>query len=201
MAAATEGGSRFAAATAGLWASLVALAAALVITGFVWPGGADADVPEGAPVRLRLPELHRTTPVVPIKLEGNVLDPPRNVKQVGWWRGSAKPGARQGQTVITGHTVHTGGGSLNRLDHLQVDQRVTVITTKARISYEVDEVEVLSRRELAEQAPELFGQDHGDGRLVLVTCTDWNGREYESNVVVIAHRYAAQERTPAKAGG
>ena len=40
--------------------------------------------------------------------------------------------------------------------------------------------------ELARHARELFGQDHGRGRLVLVTCTDWDGAAYRGNIVVFA---------------
>jgi len=193
---------RVAAAAGGLWTAAVALAVAMVLAGLVWPGDADADVPPGAPVKLELPGAKRGTPVVPIRLEGTVLDPPRNVKQVGWWMGSAKPGRRVGQTVITGHTVHTGGGSLNRLGHLREDQQVTLVTTKARIRYEIADVRVLSRDELARQSQGLFGQDHGEGRLVLVTCTAWNGSEYEKNIVLTAERVAAQplKKRPARAG-
>jgi hypothetical protein len=45
---------------------------------------------------------------------------------------------------------------------------------------------VYSRAELADNSRKLFGQDTGSGRLVLVTCTDWNGASYDNNVVVFA---------------
>jgi hypothetical protein len=52
--------------------------------------------------------------------------------------------------------------------------------------YVVQRTSVYSHSRLASHAQELFGQDHGRGRLVLVTCTDWDGVEYERNVVVLA---------------
>ncbi|NYI75470.1 sortase domain-containing protein [Nocardioides panzhihuensis] len=184
--------SRFAAAASGLWTALVVLSIAMVLAGLVWPSGSAAtEVPPGAPQRLELPGLNTKARVVPIRLDGEVLDPPRNPREIGWWVGSAKPGSAQGQTVVTGHTVHTGGGSLNKLDHIEEGQEVDIVTKDGTFQHQVDSVEVLSRKELAEQAQRIFGQDHGDGRLVVITCTDWNGSSYDSNIVVFAHRFNA----------
>ena len=188
----TDSPSRFAAAASGLWTALTTLAVVMVLAGLVWPGGdAAAEVPPGAPQRLELPGLKTKAKVVPIRLHGEVLDPPRNPREIGWWVGSAKPGSAQGQTVVTGHTVHTGGGSLNKLDHIKRGQEVDVVTKDGTFQHQVDSVEVLSRQELAEQAERIFAQDHGDGRLVVITCTDWNGSGYDSNIVVFAHRFNA----------
>ncbi|NGN94143.1 class F sortase [Nocardioides sp. KC13] len=191
--------SRLAAAAGGLWTALVVLAVAMVLGGLVWPGGSAAvEVPPGAPKRLELPGLNTKAKVVPIRLDGEVLDPPRNPREIGWWVGSAKPGSAQGQTVVTGHTVHTGGGSLNKLDHIEEGQEVDIVTKDGTFQHQVDSVEVLSRKELAEQAQRIFGQDHGDGRLVIITCTDWNGSSYDSNIVVLAHRFNALPRVQKK---
>lgn len=187
--------SRVAAAGAALWTAVAALAAVLVVAGIAWPThSAGADLPPGVPVQLRMPSAHTRAAVVPIRLEGATLDPPRNYTQVGWWRRSALPGTGRGQTVVTGHTVHTGGGSMNRLGRLRPSQEVDLLTRTAMFQYQVDSVEVLSRAELARRAEQLFGQRRGDGRLVLVTCTDWNGTDYESNIVVLAHRFGAIAR-------
>lgn len=190
---------RLAAAAGGLWTALVVLAVAMVLAGLLWPSGSAAvEVPPGAPQRLELPGLNTKAKVVPIRLDGEVLDPPRNPREIGWWVGSAKPGSAQGQTVVTGHTVHTGGGSLNKLDHIEEGQEVDIVTKDGTFQHQVDSVEVLSRKELAEQAQRLFGQDHGDGRLVIITCTDWNGSSYDSNVVVLAHRFNALPKAQKK---
>lgn len=178
------------ATTAAIQAIVLVLGVGLVIGGFVVPQG--EPVPRYAaatpadPVKLRMPALEVTAPVVPVGLEGEVLDPPRDFHDVGWWTGSARPGQRSGQTVITGHTVHTGGASMNRLRELAAGQVVDVITHQGTVRYRVTGEEILSRDEVTERAVELFGQDTGDGRLVLVSCADWNGSYYESNVVVFA---------------
>ena len=44
---------------------------------------------------------------------------------------------------------------------------------------------VLAKGELAREAERVFAQD-GPPRLVLLTCEDWDGAAYRSNVVVVA---------------
>ena len=181
------------AVVAGIQLLVTVVAGGSVVGSFVVPGGdAAAGTPAytaigpGAPVRLSMPSLGVTAPVVPITMDGRALDPPRDYREVGWWSASAKPGSGQGQTVITGHTVHTGGASMNRLGDLAVDDFVDVISRRGTMRYVVQRTKVYSKAQIARHAPELFGQDHGRGRLVLVTCTDWDGVAYESNVVVVA---------------
>ncbi len=82
--------------------------------------------------------------------------------------------------------MHTGGGALDRLPEITRGARVDVVTCTGRMRYRVVRVAVLGRDELARDAVSLFGQDGGDGRLVLVSCTDWNGSSYDANVVVLA---------------
>ncbi|SFC84463.1 LPXTG-site transpeptidase (sortase) family protein [Nocardioides terrae] len=169
------------------------LAGGSVVGSFVVPGGDDAAGPPqytaigpGAPIRLSMPKLKVTAPVVPITMADKALDPPRDYHEVGWWVSSARPGDLGGQTVITGHTVHTGGASMNHLGRLHAGDLVDVISKRGTMRYIVGRTKVYSKAQLAEHAQELFGQDHGRGRLVLITCTDWDGVEYESNVVVLA---------------
>ena len=44
---------------------------------------------------------------------------------------------------------------------------------------------MLSRDELARRSADVFGRT-GPPRLVLITCEDWDGTAYRSNVVVTA---------------
>ncbi len=104
---------------------------------------------------------------------------------MGWWSGGARPGATIGSAVVTAHTVHTGGGAFDDLDKLRPGAIVTVITGTGRITYVATSVTNYAKRSLAKHAAELFDQTT-HGRLVLVTCEDWNGKVYLSNVVVIA---------------
>jgi LPXTG-site transpeptidase (sortase) family protein len=139
----------------------------------------------GAPGRLVVPALSIDAPVVPIGAPGGVLTPPADPQVLGWWADGARPGAARGSALVTGHTVSSGGGAMDDLETLRPGDRVRMTTDRGRIEYAVEQVEVLGKGELARRAENLFDQEV-PGRLVLITCEDWNGEEYLSNVVVTA---------------
>ncbi|TWD82736.1 LPXTG-site transpeptidase (sortase) family protein [Kribbella amoyensis] len=143
----------------------------------------------GRPTRISLPQLGITAPVVGIKAVNGQLIPPADATKVGWWSGGAQPGAARGSAVITGHTVHNGGGAFDDLDQLRPGTTVTVTTARGTLRYQVTSVTTYRKRSLAAHAGELFDQQV-KGRLVLVTCEDWNGQVYLSNVVVVARPMA-----------
>jgi LPXTG-site transpeptidase (sortase) family protein len=149
------------------------------------PDAAPASWKPGAPRRLLVPSLGVDAPVVPIEAPGGVLTPPADPQVLGWWADGAKPGARTGSALVTGHTVHSGGGAMDDLEQLARGDRVWMRTDRGKIGYDVRSVVVLGKGELAERAEQLFSQQV-PGRLVLITCEDWNGVEYLSNVVVTA---------------
>lgn len=147
------------------------------------------------PVRLVVPALKIRAPILPIEVNANaVLDPPRNPRDVGWWQRSAKPGATTGQTVLTGHTVHTGGGVMDKLGTLRKGQLVRVVTPSGTMTYSATRVVTWSKPELARRAVEIFAQKRGDVRLVLITCSGWTGSSYTSNVVVFAEPLGVREK-------
>jgi LPXTG-site transpeptidase (sortase) family protein len=181
----------------GLSTRLLVLFLAMVIAGFVIPspgvagndrsGSYHALAAPSKPVRLIVPEIGLKAPIVPIEIAPNgVLTPPSDVHEVGWWQRSAKPGATAGQTLITGHTVHTGGGVMNKLGDLRPGAIIRIQTPRGTVDYSATKVFVYSRAEVAQHAQELFGQDREHGRLVLVTCTGWTGHDYTSNIIVFA---------------
>jgi LPXTG-site transpeptidase (sortase) family protein len=132
--------------------------------------------------------------VIPIEMNTDgVLHPPDDVSEVGWWQRSAKPGAHTGQTLLTGHTVSSGGGVMDDLGELEAGDRVRVKSPRGTVIYETTRVRDYSTEQVAAQARKLFGQDREDGRLVLVTCSDWNGEVYESNTIVFAERIGARK--------
>jgi LPXTG-site transpeptidase (sortase) family protein len=146
------------------------------------------------PIKLVVPSLKIHAAIRPIEVNSsNVLDPPSNVHEVGWWQRSVRPGADHGQTVLTGHTVHTGGGVMNRLGKLQPGNVVRVITPKGTMVYRTTRVITLTKAELAQRSTELFGQGRETNRLVLVTCTGWTGKTYTSNIVVFAKPLGVRE--------
>jgi LPXTG-site transpeptidase (sortase) family protein len=139
----------------------------------------------GVPQRIVVPELRIDHPVVGIDAPGGVLRPPDDPQVLGWWRPGARPGERRGSALVTGHTVSSGGGAFDDLETLQPGDRVVIRTTRGRIDYRVTGVTVYGKAGLARHAARVFSQTV-PGRLVLITCEDWNGTEYLSNAVVTA---------------
>lgn len=139
----------------------------------------------GVPLTLRIPRLDVTTDVVAVDAEGGVLVPPADPGLVGWWEDGARPGSPDGAVVLTGHTVHAGGGVFDGLAVLQPGAVVEVTTPRGALTYVVTEVLDLSKAQLASVASEMFGSS-GRARVVLVTCSDWDGERYRGNTVVVA---------------
>lgn len=139
----------------------------------------------GAPVEVRVPALGIVAPVIPVKAPGRRLVPPSDPGQLGWWADGAKPGARTGSALITGHSVNNGHGALNDLETIRRGDRIVVATRRDAVRYVVRQVRVFHKGTVARQAEKLFDQSV-PGRLVLVTCEDWDGQQFLSNVVVTA---------------
>lgn len=139
----------------------------------------------GVPRRVVVPRLGVDAPVVGIDAPGGVLRPPDDPQVLGWWRSGARPGAAAGSALVTGHTVSSGGGAFDDLEMLEPGDRVRVRTTRGVVDYHVTGVTTYRKASLAEDAARVFSQTV-PGRLVLVTCEDWDGSTYLSNAVVFA---------------
>lgn len=139
----------------------------------------------GAPTRVRVPSLGVDAPVLPVRAPERTLIPPSDPQRLGWWADGAKPGAARGSALVAGHTVHTGGGALDHLETVEPGDLVVVRTDEGAIRYDVRRVQVFSKGAIADHATTLFSQKV-PGRLVLITCEDWDGERYLSNVVVTA---------------
>jgi hypothetical protein len=154
------------------------------------PAPAPRPVAPSSPTKLVVPALAVKAPVVDIDLSTDaVLEPPPDPDLVGWWTGSAEPGDTVGRVVVTGHTVSTGGGALDLLPDLAKGDKVVLVTETGRHRYRVTDNLFATYREVAEHAQDIFGQteESPDGaRLILVTCTGFNGDFYEGNSIVVA---------------
>jgi LPXTG-site transpeptidase (sortase) family protein len=139
----------------------------------------------GDPTRLSIPALDVAAPIDAVGTRRDVLVPPADPQWFGWWGEGAAPG-EPGRALLAGHTVHTGGGALDDLEMLEPGDRVVVSSEERRTRWVVESVRVLGKGELARRAEQVFAQD-GPPRLVLLTCEDWDGATYLSNVVVVAH--------------
>jgi sortase (surface protein transpeptidase) len=139
----------------------------------------------GAPERLRIPALHVDAAVLAVHAPGRTLVPPSDPTEVGWWADGAEPGAGRGSALIAGHTVHTGGGALDDLEDVRRGDTIVVRTDHGTLDYVVRSVHVYRKGRIAADARQLFSQTV-PGRLVVLTCEDWDGERYLSNVVVTA---------------
>lgn len=143
----------------------------------------------GTPRRVIIPRLDVRAQVDPIETVDRTLVPPADPQRLGWWRDGARPGD-PGTAVITGHTVHTGGGALDDLETLVPGDEVIVADGRTQVAYDVTSVEIYSAAEVARDHRRLFKQE-GRPRLMLVTCEDWNGEIYLSSVIVMAEPHDA----------
>ena len=136
---------------------------------------------------LRIPRIGVQAPVVPIKSnEDRVLEPPRDPSIAGWWSEGAAPGEPRGSAVVVGHSVRNdGGGVFDDIGDLNRGDAIEVERSDSTLNYRVKSVEVMSKHELARNAEEIFAQT-GAGRLVVISCEDWDGTAWRSNVVTIA---------------
>src|ERR1700712_2051379 len=154
---------------------LLLLVGALVAAAYLMPSGGKAPAfrplsSPAKPIELVVPALKIHAKITPIEVNAqNVLDPPGDVHQVGWWRRSVRPGNDHGQTVLTGHTVHTGGGVMNRLGQLHPGNVVRVVTPRGTMVYQTTKVVTLTKAQLAKRSAALFGQGRGSNRLGVVT--------------------------------
>jgi LPXTG-site transpeptidase (sortase) family protein len=136
---------------------------------------------------LRIPRIGLDAPVVPIKInKDRILEPPRDPTVAGWWSDGAAPGESEGSAVVVGHTVRNhGGGVFDDIGDLGRGDAITVEGSDSTLTYRVQSVEVLSKDQVARNAEAIFAQT-GAGRLVIVTCDDWDGKVWRSNIITIA---------------
>ncbi len=139
----------------------------------------------GAPRSIHIGRLGITSPVQPIHVVGSALIPPSDPDVLGWWADGARPGDPRGSVLVTGHTVSTGGAALDRLEELRPGDAVTVQTRRDTVEYAVRRTASIDKGLVARRAQRLFNQEV-PGRLVLITCGDWDGTRHRSNVVVTA---------------
>ena len=137
--------------------------------------------------RVRIPRIGVDAPVVAIQAnENRVLDPPQDPSVVGWWSDGAAPGDTRGSAVLVGHTVrNNGGGVFDEMGDLGRGDAIEVDGSDSTLSYRVKSIKVLSKEEVARNAEEIFAQT-GAGRLVIITCDDWDGSAWRANIVTIA---------------
>jgi hypothetical protein len=136
-----------------------------------------------APVRLAVAGLSGVQLVAPLVSSTTdpqhaLLAPPDDAPLVSWWSGS-------GQTILLGHAGPAGGG-LTAIADLGKGDFVELLTKQGTMRYEVDSVRSFDPATLERVGIQLFKQDGGAGRLVLLSAEGWNGAAYQHSVVVTA---------------
>ena len=88
--------------------------------------------------------------------------------------------------MLVGHTLrHTDGGVFDEIGYLSRGDPIEVEGPHSTLTYRVDSIDVLSIGDFAHNAPQIFKQT-GPGRLVLITCGNFDGTVWRSNIVIIA---------------
>jgi hypothetical protein len=140
-----------------------------------------------APFGLRIPRIGVDALVMPIKSnEEGILQPPQDISVAGWWSDGAAPGEPQGSAVLVGHAVtNRVGGVFDDLGSLSRDDAIEVRGLHATLTYRVQSNDELSKEEFARNAEQIFDQTRA-GRLVIITCGEFDGTGWQSNIVIIA---------------
>ena len=94
------------------------------------------------------------------------------------------PSARIGGTGRTQRTQQRRR-RFRRREHLSRGDAIEVEGSHSTLTYRVESIDVLSKDDFARNAEQIFDQT-GAARLVVITCGDFDGTVWRSNVVIIA---------------
>ena len=143
------------------------------------------DHSEGPPKRLEIPRLDVDATVLALgKAEDGSQEVPKALDDTGWWRHGSKPG-EPGNTVIVGHTASKDDGVFDDLGTLRRGDRIAVRTRDGARDYRVTGTEEVAVENFASASDSIY-RETGPSGLVLLTCGDWNGRDYDTTVIVRA---------------
>ncbi|MGJ9422413.1 class F sortase [Aeromicrobium sp. CF3.5] len=139
----------------------------------------------GVPDRLEIASLRIDAPVASVgTLPNNAQEVPTALDETGWWRDGSQPGA-QGNAVIVGHTASDDDGVFDRLVDIGEGDEIIVSGTKGSRAFDVVQTDVIPVDDFASVAADVY-KTTGPSGLVLMTCGDWNGTEFETTVIVHA---------------
>ena len=142
------------------------------------------------PVRVRIPQIGVTAPVIPTGLDKNrsaVI--PEDIMKVGWYKLGVAPGSSQGSAVLIAHRDgrEQGHGAFYSIGALTLGDRIIVTNSVGeRLKYKVVAREMIPKEKLPTQ--EIFAID-GAPRLTLISCGGYYSKSnggYQDNIVVTA---------------
>jgi hypothetical protein len=143
-----------------------------------------------APVRLAVGGLSGVQLVAPL-VSTDVAPrtflqaPPDDAPLVTWWSGGARAGAPHGQTILLAHAAGDSGG-LTQVAGLGAGDFVELLTKRGTMRYEISTVRTVDPARMDRVGVQLFKQDGGAGRLVLLSAERWDGSAYQRWVVATA---------------
>jgi len=145
-------------------------------------------LPPSPPVRLEIPAIGVSTPLVRLGLDaGGRMQVPSDFQAAGWFTGAAEPG-QLGPAVIAGHVdSRTGPAVFYRLRELRPGDLVRVVRADRRVVRFVVE-SLASFPKPALPADQLYGPTTAPA-LRLITCAgtfDRRRRSYRDNLLVSA---------------
>lgn len=148
------------------------------------------------PVSIAIPRLRVSDDVVPVGICAKKAEPKcsgadelevPDVHQVGWYRGSPRPGAT-GPALLAGHVNwHGTAGSFARIGTLRDGDEITVTDKAGSVHrFEVYAVKQFAKANYDANMPTLLANTDSP-ELRLVTCSgDLVGHDYQDNTVVSA---------------
>jgi sortase (surface protein transpeptidase) len=155
-----------------------------------FPVGSWRRLPLSAPVRLEIPAIGVSAPLVRLGLNADgTMQVPGDFQVAGWFTGGPQPG-QLGPAVIAGHVDSQSGPAVfYRLRDLHPGDQVRVVRADHRVvRFRVDALASFPKQALPDDA--VFGATTTPA-LRLITCAgsfDWSRHSYRDNLVVSATR-------------
>jgi sortase (surface protein transpeptidase) len=155
-----------------------------------FPVGSWRPLPRSAPVRLEIPTIGVSSPLVRLGLNPDgTMQVPGDFQVAGWFTGGPQPG-QLGPAVIAGHVdSRTGPAVFYRLRDLRPGDQIRVVRADRRVvRFEVESLARYAKQAIPDD--EVYGATTAPA-LRLITCAgafDRDRRSYRDNLVVSATR-------------
>jgi sortase (surface protein transpeptidase) len=155
-----------------------------------FPVGSWRRLPPSPPVRVEIPAIGVSSPLVRLGLERDgTMQVPGDFQVAGWFTGGPQPG-QLGPAVIAGHVdSRTGPAVFYRLRDLRPGDQIRVVRADRRVvRFKVDSLASYAKQSLPDDA--VYGATTSPA-LRLITCAgtfDRSSRSYRENLVVSATR-------------
>jgi LPXTG-site transpeptidase (sortase) family protein len=141
--------------------------------------------PIGVPARIVIPDVKVDAAVLQVgTTAAGAQDVPHSLTATGWWKDGQQPG-QPGNAVIVGHTASKADGVFDNLADVEKGDRITVRGKKGKVDYRVTSEHEVKVEKFAAESDRIYRKT-GPSGLVLMTCGDWNGKRYETTVIVYA---------------